>query len=360
MNDIAQIQTLSQNREMTVADMKSHVSTIEQMTNAVMKENMHYGKIPGCGDKPTLLLPGAQKLALAFQLSVRPIVEVIDLEDGHREYRVEVELISRANGIVVGTGVGNCNTMESKYRFRSQVTDREVPKEYWNGRDPELLGGKQYSPKKVGNQWLIAERIEHDNPADYYNTCVKMAKKRALVDATLTATGASDHFTQDIEDNPSLYGGTDTPTTTGNAAGTGQKQPQKAETSAGSDDVIWFGKHKGKKFSEVAAQYLDWCVNNAQSEGIQAAAKKELERREHDQTAPVASGKGAKSTHNTPASEDQIREIHAALTKANFEMLEVLDMFDLKSTDQIRDIDVKHILKWIKDPSKKPETLPAF
>ncbi|WP_418719751.1 hypothetical protein [Bilophila wadsworthia] len=49
-------------------------------------------------------------------------------------------------------------------------------------------------------------RVEHDNPADYYNTCLKMAKKRALVDAVLTCTAASDIFTQDIEDEPQSFG----------------------------------------------------------------------------------------------------------------------------------------------------------
>ena len=44
------------------------------------------------------------------------------------------------------------------------------------------------------------QRVEYDNPADYYNTALKMAKKRAHVDAILTATAASDCFTQDVED----------------------------------------------------------------------------------------------------------------------------------------------------------------
>jgi hypothetical protein len=49
------------------------------------------------------------------------------------------------------------------------------------------------------------EKVEYDNPADYFNTCLKMAKKRALVDAVLTSTAASDIFTQDIEEDPTLY-----------------------------------------------------------------------------------------------------------------------------------------------------------
>jgi len=45
-----------------------------------------------------------------------------------------------------------------------------------------------------------AGRVENTDLADTYNTVLKMAKKRALVDATLTATAASDIFNQDLED----------------------------------------------------------------------------------------------------------------------------------------------------------------
>jgi hypothetical protein len=47
------------------------------------------------------------------------------------------------------------------------------------------------------------DRMENPDPADQYNTVLKMAKKRAQVDATLTAVGASDLLTQDLEDLPS-------------------------------------------------------------------------------------------------------------------------------------------------------------
>ncbi|HIJ50738.1 MAG TPA: hypothetical protein HPP54_06770, partial [Nitrospinae bacterium] len=61
---------------------------------------------------------------------------------------------------------------------------------------------------------LPSGRTDHDNPADYYNTVLKMAKKRALVDAVLTATAASDIFSQDIEEtrsNGDNNGGSNTP-----------------------------------------------------------------------------------------------------------------------------------------------------
>ncbi len=102
---------------------------------------------------------------------------------------------------------------KAKYRFRqgaAEPTDKPVPRAYWDlrGEDPakaqELIGGKGFTVKKVdGKGWMIAkggEKVENDNPADNYNTVLKMAKKRALVDAVLTATAASDIFTQDLED----------------------------------------------------------------------------------------------------------------------------------------------------------------
>jgi len=113
----------------------------------------------------------------------------------------------------MGGGIGSCSTMENKYRFRGGEkinTERPVPKEYWNLRDEgkledakSLIGGPGFGTAKFDGAWMICEigeKMEHDNPADFYNTCEKMAKKRALVDATLTVTAASDIFTQDIEE----------------------------------------------------------------------------------------------------------------------------------------------------------------
>ena len=42
--------------------------------------------------------------------------------------------------------------------------------------------------------------VPNSDPAEQVNTILKMADKRALVAATLIATGLSEYFTQDIED----------------------------------------------------------------------------------------------------------------------------------------------------------------
>lgn len=200
-----------------VNEIVAQVTLIQNVMSAVMRDKEHYGTIPGCGDKPTLLQPGAQKLLMTFRLAPEYEIQERDMGQGHREYRVQVTLKSIQSGSFVGQGVGCCSTMEGKFRFRvapKKATDRPVPKSYWDTwkTDPkkaqELLGGAGFSKVKTDGGWFIAEgsndKVEHDNPADYYNTVLKMAKKRALVDATLTATAASDIFTQDIEDMPEV------------------------------------------------------------------------------------------------------------------------------------------------------------
>ena len=200
------------NYAMAVEELTSQVKLIQNVMNSVMKPKEHYGTIPGCGDKPTLLKPGAEKLAMTFRFAPKYDIQERELRDGHREYRVVCSLQSIITGAFVGEGIGVGTTMESKYRFRK--AEQKCP----HCGQPTIIRGK----KEYGGGWLCFAkkggcgakfkdgdpaienqemgRVEHDNPADYYNTVAKMAKKRALVDAVLTATAASDIFTQDIED----------------------------------------------------------------------------------------------------------------------------------------------------------------
>ena len=165
-----------------------------------MKEGETYGVIPGGGSRPTLLKPGAKKLAFVFRMAASFEMNRDDLADGHRGYEVICTLRNIESEKVLAQGVGYCSSMEGKYRFRSENTGKPVPPEYWETRDFKELGGPQFSTRKVDGKWIIFHKVEHDNPADYFNTILKMAKKRAQVDATLTATACSDIFTQDVEE----------------------------------------------------------------------------------------------------------------------------------------------------------------
>jgi len=202
-NDAGEITTIEGG--FSVGQVVQQVRKIQDLMKSVMRKDEHYGTIPGT-QKPTLYKSGAEKLGFTFRLAPRFHGErdPIESEGGHKEYIIRCELYHIGNESFMGEGLGSCNTMESKYRYRWENTNDLVPKEYWNNRDPELLGGESYTARKTwkDNQqvWMIFHRVEHDSPADYYNTCLKMAKKRAHVDAMLTATAASDLFTQDLED----------------------------------------------------------------------------------------------------------------------------------------------------------------
>ena len=213
---VAQPQQIEQplTHEMTVSDVLAQVAKIQQVLRAVMKEGTHFGIIPGC-PKPSLYKPGAEKIGMTFRLVPRFEGErqPIDLGNGHREYVIKCDLYHAHSGLFCGAGVGSCSTMEGKYRFRTgpkESTGQPVPQDYWTlrktnpGKAQELIGGPGYSvAKNEAGIWEVCiqgDKVEYDNPADYYNTVLKMAKKRAHIDAMLTATAASDIFTQDLDD----------------------------------------------------------------------------------------------------------------------------------------------------------------
>src|ERR1019366_666122 len=115
-------------------------------------------------------------------------------------------------GTLVSSGVGTCSTKESKYRWRN--ADKVCPE---CGKATIIKGKAEY-----GGGWLcfakrggcgakfpegdrsiesqVTGKVENTDPADNWNTCLKIGKKRAYVDAIITATGASDEFTQDAEE----------------------------------------------------------------------------------------------------------------------------------------------------------------
>lgn len=197
--------------EMTVQAIVERKRKVRDVLDQVMVADTHYGKIPGCGDKPTLLKPGAEVLAMTFGLAPRFRITKTELGNGHREVDVVCTLVQISTGAELGDGIGSCSTMEKKYRWRGGG-DRKCPE---CGAATVLKskqdGGWFCWQKKggCGAKWPKGEpaiesqetgRAENPDIADTYNTVLKMAKKRAQVDATLTVLGASDFLAQDLED----------------------------------------------------------------------------------------------------------------------------------------------------------------
>lgn len=189
-----------------------------QVAQTLMAAGVDYGPIPGTNSKPVLLKPGAEKLCAVFGMSPEVYEEQV-IEDWTGEehndeplfyYRLKVRITK--NGVLLGEGIGSCNSWETKYRYRT--AERKCPE---CGATAIIRGKEEY-----GGGWLCFARkggcgakfksgdpaIERQNVgrvlnpdiADQVNTIQKMAHKRALVGAVLIATGASEFFTQDVED----------------------------------------------------------------------------------------------------------------------------------------------------------------
>lgn len=189
-NQAVQFQPAVENygsRSLTAADVRAQVNLVQDVMREVMIEGTHYGKIPGTNGK-SLWKAGAEKLMATFRFGAKPRVEDLS-QAGEIHYRVFVAL-QTPSGAFVGEGLGECSSQEDKYAWRAAVNEKEF------NATPENRRRIKYT-RNNGDVKQV-----RTNPADVSNTILKMAKKRAQVDAVITATGASDIFTQDIEDLP--------------------------------------------------------------------------------------------------------------------------------------------------------------
>lgn len=131
------------------------ITQFQGLVQRNLKQNHDFGVIPGT-PKPSLLKPGAEKILMLmgvtseYELTER----VQDYNNGFFAFSVKCTLSK--NGAKITEGLGHCNNKEKK----------------WIKQDPCTVA----------------------------NTCLKMAKKRAQIDAVLTIASLSEIFTQDIED----------------------------------------------------------------------------------------------------------------------------------------------------------------
>ena len=176
---------------LSLEQMGNRYNQIAQLTKDVMKQDIHYGTIPGT-DKPTLLKPGAEMLCSMFGLSPRFTIQE-RLEDWERGIFYNWYKCSLYSGaVIVAEGEGSCNSKEKKYRYRTVFENKASEEEKEAGR-LETPNSKNGKPNKV-------YVIENTEPFDLINTFQKMAQKRALIAASLIAVNASAFFTQDMED----------------------------------------------------------------------------------------------------------------------------------------------------------------
>lgn len=163
----------------SVTEIRKRIHAIQEVMRGVMKEGTHYGTIPGT-PKPSLWKAGAEVLCMTFRLA--PLLESrVTGDDPEAEWAYTG---TKRDGTTV------CGTCMGFFEIEATCTV--------HGASGEVLSrcSARCNNREVKYRALPV--------FDVRNTILKMAEKRAFVSAVLMATGASDIFTQDIEDIPDV------------------------------------------------------------------------------------------------------------------------------------------------------------
>ncbi len=208
------------------------IAQMQAVVQKTLKQGHDFGEVPGTS-KPTLLKPGGEKICMLFGLN--PEYEFLQsTEDYDKEffsYNIRCTLFR--NGQPVAQGVGSCNSKEKKYRFINVDT---IPDSY--------MGASESFTDKYGR---TKYKINNPDICSLVNTILKMAKKRAFIDAVLQVASLSEVFTQDLEDMGDLI----------------QQENENSTMTLEQATAIKinFGKYKGLTLGELTKQdpqYCDW------------------------------------------------------------------------------------------------------
>ncbi|MGM0215030.1 hypothetical protein [Enterococcus sp. AZ109] len=214
-----------------VSNQLKAIDNFQLVVQKTLRVDQDYGTIPGT-NKPTLLKPGAEKILMLMGLTSEYVIvdKVENYNDGFFAYTIKSSLYK--DGLLITEGLGSANTKETRYR-QNEWSETEQ-KKLWNGN--------------------------YQDPYTLVNTVLKMAKKRAQVDAALTVGALSNVFTQDIEDMKEFLD---------------KEQMETMNNNDASNMKITFGKYKGQTLSEILKKdrsYIEWVAKDAKQESMKKAA----------------------------------------------------------------------------------------
>ena len=141
----------------SLQEAEQRIQLLQEFVRRYMVQGQDFGMIPGC-QKPSLFKSGAEKLCdvYGFGKHIEITNRTEDWDKGVFAYEAKATIVSKRTGHVEAQGIGAANSLERKYAKQDGFTVQ--------------------------------------------NTIIKMAKKRALIDAVLSATRSSGIFSQDLED----------------------------------------------------------------------------------------------------------------------------------------------------------------
>jgi len=173
---------MTQSNALTVTDqrvarVKSEIELADALVVKVLEPGIDYGLHPGTKSQ-ALKDPGAATIINAFNCYPKAEILFREVTDTKISYVIDVSLISREDSLVKCSGTGACTTMETKYGYRW------VP-------DPEFYGYDRAALKKKVKDGQTRYRITNPDWSELENTILKMARKRAEVDAAMALPGVS-------------------------------------------------------------------------------------------------------------------------------------------------------------------------
>lgn len=194
-----------------------HCNTLVMFVQRTLRDGLDYGQIKGCGDKPVLFKPGAEKIATLFGLreSLERLEAIKDwtgqtFKEPFFNFEYKCTLRDHLSGDVVAECVGSCNSWEEKYRYRtaqrvcpecgaaaikrSNYPDRQTGDKGWYCHSKS--GGCSAKFHSSDERIISQEhgRVPNERIFDQVNTIDKMAQKRAFVGAVILAANASNFF----------------------------------------------------------------------------------------------------------------------------------------------------------------------
>lgn len=207
--EIATVVSQSRSMTLSVDDVLHRLDTIQDLMKRAMVPDVDYGKIPGTNSKPTLLKPGAEKLAVMFRLAPRFKTDKTFHDDGHMTVESTCEILD-SEGRFLGQCSSMCSSREAKYAWRK--SERVCPE---CGKPAIIKGRSEYGggwlcfKKKDGCGAKFADndaaivsqttgRAPNEDLADTFNTVLRMAEKRAFLGAIRLVTGSSALFDEEI------------------------------------------------------------------------------------------------------------------------------------------------------------------
>lgn len=236
------VQVVETIKMLPLSDTRKWYDDFVGFSKEILKSGLDYGIIPSVS-KPSLFKAGAEKLRFVYGLTTEMSKTSETIDYDKKIYDVSYKCtVKTKDGQILAECEGNVNSFEPKYAY-SWISEDQLPEgvdkstlkkqgsviqEFQFALQKMETTGKYGKPQAYWDKWVEAKkagkcvqitkktstgkemtayeissfnyRIANPDVLGLKNTMMKMAQKRAFVGAILMATGASEFYTQDVED----------------------------------------------------------------------------------------------------------------------------------------------------------------